>query len=77
MFVLDDDEKALAETARSFADELLTPHALEWDERKHFPVDVLRKAGSLGLGGSPNAARLTASCSPVPRSCAQFAPRKR
>ena len=51
MFVLDDDEKALAETARSFADELLTPHALEWDERKHFPVDVLRKAGSLGLGG--------------------------
>ncbi|GAB3213127.1 acyl-CoA dehydrogenase family protein [Nocardia tengchongensis] len=51
MFVLDDDEKAIVETARSFADELLAPNALEWDERKHFPVDVLRKAGSLGLGG--------------------------
>ncbi|MEC3913018.1 acyl-CoA dehydrogenase family protein [Nocardia sp. CDC160] len=51
MFVLDEDEKAIVETARSFADELLAPHALEWDERKHFPVDVLRKAGSLGLGG--------------------------
>lgn len=51
MFVLDEDEKAIVETARSFADELLAPNALEWDERKHFPVDVLRKAGLLGLGG--------------------------
>ncbi|WP_067818377.1 acyl-CoA dehydrogenase family protein [Nocardia inohanensis] len=51
MFVLDEEEQAIVETARSFADELLAPNALEWDERKHFPVDVLRKAGSLGLGG--------------------------
>lgn len=51
MFVLDEDEKAITETARSFADELLAPNALEWDERKHFPVDVIRKAGSLGMGG--------------------------
>ncbi|QIS17997.1 acyl-CoA dehydrogenase family protein [Nocardia terpenica] len=51
MFVLDEDEKAIAATARSFADEMLAPHALEWDERKHFPVDVVRKAGSLGMGG--------------------------
>ncbi len=51
MFVLDDDEKAITETARAFADELLAPNALEWDERKHFPIDVVRKAGSLGMGG--------------------------
>ncbi|QLY34184.1 acyl-CoA dehydrogenase family protein [Nocardia huaxiensis] len=51
MFVLDEDEKAIVDTARSFADELLAPNALEWDEQKHFPVDVLRKAGELGLGG--------------------------
>ncbi|NKY50631.1 acyl-CoA dehydrogenase family protein [Nocardia vermiculata] len=51
MFVLDDDEQAIADTARGFADELLAPNALEWDEHKHFPVDVLRKAGSLGMGG--------------------------
>ena len=51
MFILDEDERAIAETARSFADELLAPNALEWDERKHFPIDVLRKAGSLGMGG--------------------------
>lgn len=51
MFALDDDEKAIRDTARGFADEYLAPNALEWDEQKHFPVDVLRKAGPLGLGG--------------------------
>lgn len=51
MFTLDEDEKAIRDTAREFADEFLAPNALEWDEKKHFPVDVLRKAGPLGLGG--------------------------
>ncbi|MBF6298666.1 acyl-CoA dehydrogenase family protein [Nocardia amamiensis] len=51
MFDLNDDEKAIRDTARGFADEFLAPNALEWDEQKHFPVDVLRKAGPLGLGG--------------------------
>ncbi|MGW4770453.1 acyl-CoA dehydrogenase family protein [Nocardia sp. NPDC004278] len=51
MFALDDDERAIAAMARDFADEYLAPNALEWDEQKHFPVDVLRKAGSLGMGG--------------------------
>ncbi|WP_433727202.1 acyl-CoA dehydrogenase family protein [Nocardia sp. CA-129566] len=51
MFALDDDERAITAMARDFADEYLAPNALEWDEQKHFPVDVLRKAGSLGIGG--------------------------
>ncbi|MFF2087262.1 acyl-CoA dehydrogenase family protein [Nocardia sp. NPDC058176] len=51
MFTLNDDERAIGETARQFADEFLAPNALEWDERKHFPVDVLRKAGPVGFGG--------------------------
>ncbi|MFE3542601.1 acyl-CoA dehydrogenase family protein [Nocardia sp. NPDC059177] len=51
MFTLDADERAIGETARQFADEFLAPDALEWDERKHFPVDVLRKAGPVGFGG--------------------------
>ncbi|WP_280298636.1 acyl-CoA dehydrogenase family protein [Nocardia neocaledoniensis] len=51
MFTLDDDERAITETARQFADEFLAPNALDWDEHKHFPVDVLRKAGPVGLGG--------------------------
>ncbi|MFC9664099.1 acyl-CoA dehydrogenase family protein [Nocardia sp. NPDC127606] len=51
MLTLNEDERAIVETARQFADEFLAPNALDWDERKHFPVDVLRKAGPVGLGG--------------------------
>ncbi|MGW4632049.1 acyl-CoA dehydrogenase family protein [Nocardia sp. NPDC004415] len=51
MFTLDADERAIGDTARQFADEFLAPNALEWDEHKHFPVDVLRKAGPVGFGG--------------------------
>ncbi|MGW0041812.1 acyl-CoA dehydrogenase family protein [Rhodococcus sp. NPDC003348] len=51
MFTLTDDERAISETARDFAAEFLAPNAIEWDQTKHFPVDVLRKAGALGMGG--------------------------
>jgi len=51
MFTLTDDERAIVETARDFAAEYLAPNAIEWDQTKHFPVDVLRKAGALGMGG--------------------------
>jgi alkylation response protein AidB-like acyl-CoA dehydrogenase len=48
---LSDEQRALAETAREFAAEHLTPNAIAWDRDKHFPVDVLRKAAALGMGG--------------------------
>ncbi|MFD1812782.1 isobutyryl-CoA dehydrogenase [Rhodococcus gannanensis] len=51
MFTLTDDERAISETARDFAAEFLAPNAVEWDQAKHFPVDVLRKAAALGMGG--------------------------
>lgn len=51
MFTLTEDERAIRDTARDFAAEQLAPHAVEWDQAKHFPVDVLRKAASLGMGG--------------------------
>lgn len=51
MFTLTDDERAIVDTARDFAAEYLAPNAIEWDQTKHFPVDVLRKAGALGMGG--------------------------
>ncbi|MEA5454945.1 acyl-CoA dehydrogenase family protein [Sinomonas sp. JGH33] len=50
-FELTEDQRALVDTVRDFAAERLTPHALAWDAEKHFPVDVLREAGELGLGG--------------------------
>lgn len=51
MFGLTDDQLAIAETAKDFAAEYFAPHAVEWDENRIFPVDVLRKAAQLGMGG--------------------------
>ncbi len=50
MFTLTDDERAIRDTARDFAAEHLAPNAVEWDQNKHFPVDVLRKAGGARPG---------------------------
>ena len=49
IFGLDDDERVIAETAAAFAEKRLTPYALEWDEKHHFPTDVLREAAELGM----------------------------
>jgi len=51
MYELTDEQEALVEAVRDFASSALAPHAIEWDQQKHFPVDVLRDAGELGLGG--------------------------
>ena len=37
--------------ARGFADDVIAPNALAWDEAKHFPVAEMRKAAALGMGG--------------------------
>ena len=42
---------AVRDMAREFAAEKIAPHALRWDEEKHFPVDVMREAATLGMGG--------------------------
>jgi alkylation response protein AidB-like acyl-CoA dehydrogenase len=50
-FALSEEQQAIREMARSFAEEEIAPFALDWDESKHFPIDTLRKAGALGMGG--------------------------
>jgi hypothetical protein len=50
-FALSDDQRAIEDTARAFAEAELAPHAARWDEEKHFPVDVLRQAAALGFAG--------------------------
>lgn len=50
-FHLDEDQREIQSMARSFADERLAPHAVQWDHDKHLPVDVLRDAAELGFGG--------------------------
>jgi alkylation response protein AidB-like acyl-CoA dehydrogenase len=50
-FALNDDQIAVRDMAQEFAAEQIAPHALKWDEDKFFPVDVMREAAALGMGG--------------------------
>ncbi|PIB97034.1 isobutyryl-CoA dehydrogenase [Caulobacter sp. X] len=50
-FALNEDQVAIQDAARAFAEGQLAPHSAEWDEQKHFPVDVLRQAAALGFAG--------------------------
>lgn len=50
LFSLTDEQRAVADMARAFADEHIAPHALEWDEQKHFPRDLFEAAAALGMG---------------------------
>lgn len=52
LFTLPEDQIAIRDMARSFAAERIAPHALDWDERKHFPLDVLREAASSAWAAS-------------------------
>ena len=48
-FALTEEQTAIQEMALTFAKERLAPHAAEWDERCHFPVDVIRETAALGM----------------------------
>ncbi|MBX3311205.1 MAG: acyl-CoA dehydrogenase family protein [Cryobacterium sp.] len=50
MYPISADQQDLVDMVRNFAADSLAPHAAEWDEKHHFPMDVLRTAGELGMG---------------------------
>jgi alkylation response protein AidB-like acyl-CoA dehydrogenase len=50
-FSLNEDQRAIEDAARAFAAQELAPHSARWDEEKHFPVEVMRKAAELGFAG--------------------------
>jgi alkylation response protein AidB-like acyl-CoA dehydrogenase len=56
-FELSDQQLAFQQAAKDFATGELAPHAAEWDEKKIFPVDVIKATGELGFCGiySPEA----------------------
>ena len=51
LFALPEDQIAIRDMARDFAAERIAPFALTWDEEKHFPVETMREAAALGMGG--------------------------
>jgi alkylation response protein AidB-like acyl-CoA dehydrogenase len=42
----------LRKSIRDFAEAEIGPHVLEWDESQTFPLEVVKKAGELGLMGA-------------------------
>ncbi|GAA5048234.1 isobutyryl-CoA dehydrogenase [Erythrobacter westpacificensis] len=49
-FQLTEDQRAIQEMAQRFTADNITPNAGEWDEKHHFPVDVIKRTGELGFG---------------------------
>jgi len=50
-FRLTDEQQQIRDMVREFGESEIKPHIAEWDEAQHFPVEVFRKAGELGLLG--------------------------
>jgi acyl-CoA dehydrogenase len=48
-FALSDEQKALRDLAREFAEKEIRPHEAEYDEKMQHPVDVIAKAHEVGL----------------------------
>ncbi|HZS00987.1 MAG TPA: acyl-CoA dehydrogenase family protein [Chloroflexota bacterium] len=48
-----EEQRALRQTIREFAQAEIAPHAAAWDARAEFPVDVVRQLGALGVMGLP------------------------
>lgn len=49
--ILTEDQVAIQEAARAFAQERLRPFAEEWDRKHEFPHDAVRELGELGFLG--------------------------
>lgn len=48
-FELNEEQNAIRDMARDFAEQEMAPFAAEWDDKHIFPTDTLRKAAALGL----------------------------
>ena len=50
-FALNSEQRSIHDLAASFAEERIAPFAIEWDQKKHFPRDVISKRRNAGFGG--------------------------
>lgn len=50
-FRLSEEQEAIRTMALDFARDEIAPHAVDWDQQKHFPVETLRAAAALGMAG--------------------------
>lgn len=50
-FSLNDDQTAIQEMTRQFANDRIAPFAIEWDQNAYLPLDTIRETATLGMGG--------------------------
>ena len=50
-FNQDEITSQVAETARNFALQHIKPFVMDWDESQHFPVEIFKELGKLGMMG--------------------------
>lgn len=50
-FELTEEQSAISDLAKKFAADSISPHAIEWDQNKHFPVDVIKQCAEMGMSG--------------------------
>jgi len=51
-FRLTDEQQQIQQMVREFAESEIKPHVMEWDESQHFPLDVIKQLGKLGMLGA-------------------------
>lgn len=49
--LLNEKQQSLQDTIIKFTQTHLAPYSQEWDKQEYFPIEALREAGKLGLGG--------------------------
>ncbi|MDO5654534.1 MAG: acyl-CoA dehydrogenase family protein [Flavobacteriaceae bacterium] len=51
MYTPDESQKLIMESARSFAEQHISPNVMEWDESQHFPIELFHAMGEMGFMG--------------------------
>ena len=46
------EQNQLRKMIRDFAEAEMRPHVMEWDETQHFPIDIFRELGRMGVLGA-------------------------
>ncbi len=50
-FSMNENQRMIAEMIRDFGAKEITPFRKEWDDNQHFPIELFKKLGELGLMG--------------------------
>lgn len=50
-FSISENQAMIRKMVKDFAEKNIRPNVMDWDEKQHFPVEVFKKLGDLGLMG--------------------------